>query len=395
MFHTLAGYCLHWQFAANGRPLQQGEIDPALYAATPPGGEADFSLKAPAPLPQGEEVTLTFTWLLAESTPWAAAGHETAFSQFVLQPAAPPRFFEGPAPALENHGGDIVVAGPGFTCRFCRGRLTAYLVNGKNLLVAPLLPNHHRALTDNDRGYANFVPLLARFLPNFKWVRGAAKFHPTRIRAVRLENAVQVTVHWRHPLCKQTTTLYTIRGDGSLEIRHTTVSKRLPMLRAGLQLGLGPLFQRAEWYGRGPHENYCDRKAGARLGLFEGSLESLEHRYMRPQENGTRSDVRSLYLAGEGETALRFTDLSGNGFYFSAWPYTQEALQKATHLHTLPNAGYCTVNVAGAMCGVGGDLPGVAALHPPYILPPRTEQVTHVLLQPVAARPGGKEKKED
>jgi beta-galactosidase len=90
---------------------------------------------------------------------------------------------------------------------------------------------------------------------------------------------------------------------------------------------------------------------------------------MRPQENGTRCGVRELTLAGS-MGAFTVEDLSGNGLLFSAHAYAQEALDAAEHLHELKYEDFVALSLDGAMCGVGGDLPGVAALHEPYILKP-------------------------
>ncbi len=108
-------------------------------------------------------------------------------------------------------------------------------------------------------------------------------------------------------------------------------------------------------------------------------IEELEHPYMRPQENGTRCDNKTLLLEGAGK-ALEITTLGG-AFLFSAWRYTQTELDKAEHQHELKHGDTTTLSLDGAMRGVGGDLPGATALHEPYILKPKQEYRLHILLK--------------
>jgi beta-galactosidase len=97
-------------------------------------------------------------------------------------------------------------------------------------------------------------------------------------------------------------------------------------------------------------------------------VEELEHKYMRPQENGARCDLDLLSLSGGGKKFI-LRDLSGQGMIFSARRYTNEALDAAEHIHELKAEDLTALNIDGAMCGVGGDLPGMAVLHKAYTLP--------------------------
>jgi beta-galactosidase len=94
----------------------------------------------------------------------------------------------------------------------------------------------------------------------------------------------------------------------------------------------------------------------------------LHHDYMRPQENGNRTRVRWLEAQSPAGT-LRANDVTGELLGFTAWPYTQEALDAAEHIHELKHTDEVTVNIDRQQRGVGGDLPGVAALLPAYRMP--------------------------
>ena len=125
--------------------------------------------------------------------------------------------------------------------------------------------------------------------------------------------------------------------------------------------------RRVKWYGRGPGESYCDRKTGQKIRVYEADVADLEHRYMRPQENGHRTDVRSLQLTRPDGAGLRI-EADDGVFEFNAGAYSQEQLDEARHLYELLPDGYVHLCVDGRQRGVGGDMPGSAFLHAPYQL---------------------------
>jgi len=134
-----------------------------------------------------------------------------------------------------------------------------------------------------------------------------------------------------------------------------------------MQRAMPGRFDMLTWLGRGPHETYWDRKTGAAVGLYSGSVEENIHVYVRPQENGNKSDVRWMAL----------TDRDGIGFIavgmptidVSAWPFTMQELEDAPHIHELPRRDLITVNLDYKQMGVGGDDSWGARPHPEYTLP--------------------------
>ena len=97
-------------------------------------------------------------------------------------------------------------------------------------------------------------------------------------------------------------------------------------------------------------------------------VRELEHRYMRPQENGNREDCDYIAFANEAHKKIVFSAGNDKEIGFSAWNYTQEALQNAEHLHELKYEDDITINIDYSMCGVGGDMPGMAHIRPQYKL---------------------------
>ena len=118
-----------------------------------------------------------------------------------------------------------------------------------------------------------------------------------------------------------------------------------------------------EFFGRGPHENYCDRKVSAKLGVYSGKIADFEHDYLVPQENGNHCDTR--YLVVGGKDGLRF-EATDKPCEFSVHDYTREALEAATHAHELVHGGKIEVSIDGKQRGVGGDIPALACVKPQY-----------------------------
>jgi len=133
-----------------------------------------------------------------------------------------------------------------------------------------------------------------------------------------------------------------------------------------MRMGIDARLSRVKWYGRGPFESHCDRKTGQKIRLNEADVADLEHRYMRPQENGHRTDVRRLEFARADGAGLR---IDAHGVIeFNAGYDSQEKLDEARHLYELLPDDCIHLCVDGRQRGVGGDMPGSAYLHATYKL---------------------------
>jgi beta-galactosidase len=291
-----------------------------------------------------------------------------------LQPVAVPQRSGAPRSApgsaatvryLEDGAGWLVEARRA-TFRIDRdtGHLVSWQRDGRELLSAPLRPNHWRALTDNDRGYGNIDRRLQEVLVDTAW-------RDLRIRAAgaaaeRTSAGVTVSLALEGWLFGEGVLRYRFTEDGAVEVHHALVPDRA-MYRIGMTTRL-PRVDRVRWYGRGPHENYVDRNHGAFTAIHELPLAELAHHYVRPQENGNRTGVRWLEAIAPG-MVLRVEDVTGDHLGFTAWPWTQEVLDATEHDHELVAGEEVTLNVDRRQRGVGGDLPGVAALLPAYTIP--------------------------
>ncbi len=364
MFTDLSAYDISYEITADGAAVAEGSL-PALNAA--PNSETAFRIPYDVTFDQAKEYFVTFSVRLREAQPWAEKGYEVTFDQFLLQTPQPHHNAVIGRLTAEQSGNTVMVRGAGFSATVQNGCLLSLQYGGKNVLESPLRPNYFRALTDNDIGALNFVPALIHALPVY---RLAAATEKARGKAQTLtkepDGSVTVTTPFAVPLFSDVTVVYRFTADGKVTVTHTGKAKAMDLLRFGMTFALSGEMRNAQYYGRGPQENYCDRNTGARIALHESPVRALEHRYMRPQENGCRTDVRFLCLTDENGNGLRISGRTP--FSFNAWNYTQKALEEAQHLHELRYENLVTVNIDAAQCGVGGDMPGMACLHEPYIL---------------------------
>jgi beta-galactosidase len=143
-----------------------------------------------------------------------------------------------------------------------------------------------------------------------------------------------------------------IDGTGEVEVS-VKFENNNHMPRFGLQFRIpGNFGKTMEYYGRGPHENYIDRKASTIVSVYKGTVGDFLVDYVYPQENGNRMDIRWLKFCDENGKGLL---IRGNPrFDGSAWPYSQEDLDQATHVNELPRRDFITVNVDYKQMGVGG-----------------------------------------
>jgi beta-galactosidase len=369
-FLNLSRFAMIWQITENGRVLEHHRQDAPIVAAGE-SAEITLSFKKHRYL-EDREYLLTVFFVAKGCTNWYRDGFPIAFDQFTLQAAsdAAPVLHPRLPVKLTESDDRFDIKAKDFHLKISRstGEIISLNYGFGEVLAAPLHPNYWRALTDNDLGYANYSKKFRELLklPLFKWRTATERRRLKSVTAEADETKVTVTVQHHVPLCRGTAvTVYSVDGEGNVLIRHT-VHPRREMVRVGFTMGVSPSLGSVTWYGRGPHENYCDRKSGSPIGLYTLPAEEMPHGYVRPQENGTRSDVRCMMLQDSSGNGLR---VSGNTFDFSVWPYTQENLQNAQHRHELRSCGHLTVNIDAAQKGVASRVPGISTIQKPFRLP--------------------------
>ena len=379
-FTDLAALDASWTIVGDGLRVAAGEI-PNLRLAPREAAVVTLDLPGIDPDP-GVEYFLNVEFRTREEQPLVEAGHLVAWDQLEL-----PWFVPNPERDLlrtakldqGRERGALRIDGPRFSTSFdlTTGSLTSYLYDGTELVRSGPVPNFWRAPTDND--YGNDMPQRLGAWREVSGTLGGESSSRIVERVETWQNSdrdVVVRVESLLPVGgSRLTTTYRVLASGEIEVENRFVPGGigLPDLpRFGMTLTLPRELEHVEWYGRGPHENYWDRRTGAAVGRYQSNVADLPHRYARPQETGTRTDVRWATFANEAGIGLR---VGGDPqFDFSAYPYRNEDFDEGdrkTGRHTtdLEEIDSVTLNVDYRQMGVGGDTSWGARTHPQYTLP--------------------------
>lgn len=314
-FTTLGWLRGSWEVSISGRVVQSGRL-PVLKTAA--GGEETITLPIRKPdLKSGDESFLTVRFVAASATRWCEAGHEIAWEQFELpyRTKAPSRKPSSriASATLEKSGSVFTISAGPVTATADGNGLSSLCVSGVEFLLSAPKVNVWRAATDNDGikfwSGQETKPLgkwrLAG-LPEAKVATKSCKARPGKDGSVVLEVeslAVAKGGKVRHDHT------YTFFPTGEIFVENRfRCDKSLPDLpRLGVTLVLRPGFEHLAWFGRGPHENYSDRKRSAAVGLYEGTVADQYVPYIVPQEHGNKTDVRWLSLANSHGATVRFS----------------------------------------------------------------------------------------
>lgn len=367
LFSDLSKFDIVYKITENGNEIKKGSLKKKEFESLAPLSEkeitVDYKLKK---IPAGE-VIITFSYLRREDCRFAEAGYEQGFDQFIIKPADSVYLSEEKGKLNLSRGKDeIKIKGDNFKYKFKDGFLYSMEKDGKKCLTNGFKPNYFRALTDNDIDYLNFVPPLIKVHPFYSWKKATELVKAKVITADCFNGTAYIKTKLSVLGMKDAYISYTISSDGKIQITHKG-TPMLEMVRFGSVFNMSGDFDNVKWYGRGPHENYTDRKTGAKIGLYEMKVADMEHHYMRPQENGHRTDVREMTVTNDDGFGLKFTAVSAP-FEINCHHYTVNDLEKATHIHSLKHKNITTVCIDLMQRGVGGDMPGAACLREPYIM---------------------------
>ncbi len=368
LFISTGSFEFTGELRIEGRPADRRTLD---VPPIPPGGQVKITLPGElfANQSPGERVLL-LSCRTKQPCPWAPEGHEIAWEQFELDPR--------PREARIGGGGSDVELIETFRTVTLRTRGVTVDINRSNALIhrldynrgnvlkSPLVPCFSRASTDNDRGMGNFIPLLHRFSLNERWFRRQKKVRARRrFHREFSEGKTRITFHLRIRGIRRYTLSYTLFRNGELLVENSLTPVK-EMIRLGMETSLDGTADRVQWYGRGDQETYCDRKGGAKIGVYSASVDELCHNYVRPQENGNRTDVRWMRVQDDRGRGLSFEAVGERLLEATCRPYSQEDLHRAEHIHELPRRDRVTVHLDWGQRGVGGDLPGQLSLLEPY-----------------------------
>ena len=315
-FRDLSNVALRWELYRDGDIQRAGEI-------------ADIALApnqhAVLDVPYGEltekgEWLLNLNYYLKEAEPLLEKGHVVARQQIALKggPAPMPPLKSSLRPKISNNAAhQFTVRGAGFEIDFSLddGFITRYCVNGTEMLLSgqTIRPNFWRAPTDNDFGAGLQQKMSIWKKPRLIY-SSLAQYDKYGVQVIVIDYQIggtDATVQME----------YRINDQGAMEITERLIpGKRtdLPgLFRFGVQIPMPRSFENLEYYGRGPFENYIDRSNASFLGRWKQTVTEQYYPYIRPQETGTKTDIRWM----------RVTNSAGHGLEIRAEePFSASAL---------------------------------------------------------------------
>ena len=306
------------------------------------------------------ELVLNVYARLRHDMPWAKEGFVVAREQFILKTEEFWAAFAGrEAAAEETADGFVAPTENGSITISKTGALTSWIVDGKEMLQAPLEPYFWKPENDNQHA-AHFAERTA------VWKDAAQKRTIKSIRALSNQVIAEMSLLDAADL----TLTYDLKADGRIMVTmdyKPRAGVELPVLpKFGMRMRLPKDFTQIRYYGRGPWENYPDRKRSAFLGIYETSLKDYETEYIHPQDNGNRCDIRWFEISST-QQKLRID--GNNPLCIRAWDYGEEDLEDVRHPSDITRGRFVNLNIDFNIHGVGGaDTWGKRTL-PQYTLP--------------------------
>jgi len=361
-FRDLSNYVMDWTLLCDGRVIRSGQVEQISCA---PQGTVEVTL----PLGNCDgagEYLLNVDYKLKNAEPLMQKGQTVAYQQLTVKPgtlALQNATAKLPSLKVKDSRRDTLlsVTNDAVNIQFNKvsGFMVRYTVADRQLLGegGVLRPNFWRALTDNDMG--------GQFQKDNKvWKNPTLNlmtFHAEKVK--KPQPCVVVTAVYDMPDVKaQLTLTYHISGDGRIKVveqlKTDKDAKQPDMARFGMVMQLPYEMERSAYYGRGPIENYGDRKLSQRIGIYNQTADEQFYPYIRPQENGLKSDVRWWNQTTAQGKGMRIEAVEP--FSVSALHYAIEDLDEPKptkgqrHSTQVPKSKYTNLCIDGAHTGVGG-----------------------------------------
>ena len=384
LFTNLSDFNCKWVIKAEGEEVLSGELGKIECA---PLEECNIKIDFDSSkLPKDKEVILTVSFETTKESLGIEKDYEIVFEQFIINAMPQPKDDNADGNLdFDINGKRVTVKGDNLEVIVDDGKIVSYKIDGKELLKAPLMPNYFRALTDNDIDFLNFTPQWAKFHPFYAWQRATHHTRADKTEVIKNNNAVEIHIAFSTAGLKKSVATYRVYPDGRLYVFHSAVPTK-GMLRFGYQMTMDKSMEYITWYGRGPKPTYIDRKLGSKIDLYKSSVTDFEYRYMRPQESSNRCDVRYFTLTDKNGFGIKVDAYYDNPINFSAYHYTTDGLEKATHINDIPYEDITTVNIDHRQLGVGGDLPGQAFVREPYTMPKGQKQEYSFVITPIGRK---------
>lgn len=387
-FRDLSAYYMEWEVVKNGKVMRTGRIND-LNVAPQQTTKVKLDLGQTC---QSAEWLLNVSYKLKEREGLLPAGHIVAKDQLSLISYKTPSMelkncelsnIKVSAPAIQDNDQNyLIVSGTDFRAEFNKhnGYLTKYELNGLNLIKEgnALKPNFWRAPTDNDFG-AN---LQRKYVA---WRNPEIKLTSFNQRAEN--NQVVIEAAYDIPaVSAKLDIIYVINNIGAVKVTQKLSAdknaKVSNMFRFGMQMPMPRSFETIEYYGRGPVENYIDRNHSADLGIYRQSVKEQFYSYIRPQENGAKTDIRWWKMLNAAGNGLKI--VAANPFAASALHYTIESLdegwsKKQGHSPEVEEADLTNLCIDKVQMGLGCEDSWGRIARPEYQVPYGDYEFTFIL----------------
>ena len=362
-FHNLSDYYAEWQVMADGDVIEAGILDKL---DVNPQEKKTYKLGYTLDnICLEKELLLNISFKLKKAAQLLPAGYVIAKNQLAIREYQAPELkltndeqvniATVPAVIREEDINYLIVEGTDFRMDFNRksGFLCRYEVGGKSLLAdeGQLTPNFWRAPTDNDMGANLQLKYRAWLNPGYKLnsLKGSMEDGLAVIKADYTLEAIGAAL----------SITYTINNEGAIQVcqKLTAGEKEAPgFFRFGMQLQMPKSMDQINYYGRGPLENYSDRNTVTDLGKYKQTVDEQFYSYIRPQENGTKTDIRWWKQTDKGGRGLLF--VAEAPFSASALHYSIESLDDGTqkdqrHSELVDPVDYTNICIDKVQMGLG------------------------------------------
>ena len=384
-FTNLSEFNFDWEIVSDGAIVQSGKLSfPDLQPKQETLASIPLTPIDPAP---GAEYFLNIRASRSDEWNYVPEDHVYASAQFKLPAESQPlkaKMDELAVIQTNTIDKNLVVSGSEMKIVFNleNGRLESFLFKGKELIKKGPEPDFWRAPTDNDYGYGMDTKLAVWKKAGEKILVKKAAISQPELGKVIVDFTYEIPGNESEKIAEYSSE-YIIYGSADIVIKNklTKVSDKIPEIpRMGMQMQLPEEFMNLRWLGRGPHENYSDRKTSADVGLYESSVIDQYVPYIRPSENGYKTDTRWLTLTDDNGNGILVT---GNPlFCFAALNnihddfespgklsvYRKDAITANTHTNDIKPRDLVNLNIDLGQMGVGGDDSWGAIIHPQYRL---------------------------
>lgn len=350
-FTSLSELDLVYEYLSNGKPVQTGTINGSSIL---PGQSAEIIIpQLKANNISNSEICLNLYAKLKKETCWAAVGFCVAREQFVLKSFAYQNInASGSELKTKETDAEVVIQNDSFSARFSKksGALLSWKIQQKELLSGSLEPYFWKPANDNQKmsGFER---------EQGKWKTAGEKRIVEKYEITQKDGIVSLRFNMKLPTIGASYQLnYQLNGEAKIQVEasYQPQNDNIPLIpKFGMRMQIPDEFTTVKWYGRGPWENYPDRKSGSLIGSYESKLDNFITNYPAPQDNANRCDVRWFSFSEQNGNSIKVTGLQP--LCFHAWPYTEEDLEKAKHPFDLPKRDFINLNIDLNIHGVGGN----------------------------------------